>query len=95
MMVTTLVKEEWRSKIPAVTHVDNSSRHQSVTKESNLKFYKLIDSFNKRTGVPVLLNTSFNGPKEPIVETPGNAISTFLEIGLDFLIIGNFLISKK
>ena len=95
MMVTTLVKEEWRSKIPAVTHVDNSSRHQSVTKESHLKFYKLIDSFNKRTGVPVLLNTSFNGPKEPIVETPGNAISTFLEIGLDFLIIGNFLISKK
>jgi len=95
MMVTTLVKEEWRSKIPAVTHIDNSARHQSVTKESNPKFYKLIDSFNKRTGVPVLLNTSFNGPKEPIVETPGNAISTFLEIGLDFLIIDNFLISKK
>jgi len=94
MMVTTSVKEEWRTKIPAVTHIDNSARHQSVTKESNPKFYKLIDSFNKRTGVPVLLNTSFNGPKEPIVETPVNAISTFLEIGLDFLIIDNFLISK-
>jgi carbamoyltransferase len=94
MMVTTSVKEEWRTKIPAVTHIDNSARHQSVTKENNIKFYKLIDSFNKRTGVPILLNTSFNGPKEPIVETPEDAISTFLEIGLDFLIIDNFLISK-
>jgi len=95
MMVTTSVREEWRNKVPAITHIDNSARHQSVTKENNPKFYKLIDSFYNRTGIPVLLNTSFNGPKEPIVETPNDAISTFLEIGLDFLIIDNFLISKK
>ena len=94
MMVTTSVKEEWRNKIPAVTHIDNSARHQSVTKENNLKFYKLIDSFYKKTGVPVLLNTSFNGPTEPIVETPEDAILTFLNTGLDYLIIDNFLISK-
>jgi carbamoyltransferase len=95
MMVTTSVREEWRNKVPAITHIDNSARHQSVTQENNPKFYKLINSFYNRTGIPVLLNTSFNGPKEPIVETPNDAISTFLEIGLDFLIIDNFLISKK
>jgi len=94
MLVTTTVKDEWRSKIPAVTHIDNSARHQSVTKENNPKFYSLIDKFYKRTGVPVLLNTSFNGPKEPIVETPLNAINTFLETNLDILIINNIVIIR-
>jgi len=95
MLVTTKVKEEWRSKIPAVTHIDNSARHQSVTNESNNKFYNLLNSFYKKTGVPVLLNTSFNGPKEPIVESPTDAINTFIETGLDFLVLNNFIISKK
>ena len=94
MLVTTTVKEEWRSKIPAVTHIDYSARHQSVTEKNNPKFHKLISKFYKRTNVPVLLNTSFNGPKEPIVETPTDAIRCFYETGLDFLIINNFLISK-
>jgi len=93
-LVTTTVKEEWRTKIPAVTHIDNSARHQSVTETNNSKFYQLIKSFYDKTGVPVLLNTSFNGPKEPIVETPNDAIRCFYETGLDFLIINNFLISK-
>ena len=95
MLVTTTVKEEWRTKIPAVTHIDNSARHQSVTETSNNKFYKLIKSFYNKTGVPVLLNTSFNGPKEPIVETPTDAIRSFYETGLDFLVIGNFIVSKN
>jgi carbamoyltransferase len=95
MLVTTQVKEGWREKIPAVTHIDNSARHQSVTEENNPKFYKLIKSFYEKTGVPVLLNTSFNGPKEPIVESPEDAIKTFLEIGLDFLVIGDILLMKK
>jgi carbamoyltransferase len=95
MLVTTTVKEEWRKKIPAVTHVDNSARHQSVTELNNPKFYSLIKSFYNRTGVPVLLNTSFNGPKEPIVESPQDAINTFIETGLDFLVLENFLIKKK
>ena len=94
MLVTTTVKEEWRNKIPAVVHIDNSSRHQSVTEESNYKFYQLIHSFYKKTGVPVLLNTSFNGPHEPIVETPQNALSTFLSQGLDILVLGNYIITK-
>jgi len=94
MLVTTTVKEEWRNKIPAVTHIDNSARHQSVTEKNNLKFYKLISSFYNKTGVPVLLNTSFNGPHEPIVETPKEAIRTFLERGIDFLVINNFIISR-
>lgn len=94
MLVTTTVKEEWRNKIPAVTHIDNSARHQSVTESSNPKFYSLIKKFYEKTNVPVLLNTSFNGPSEPIVETPENAIDSFLENNLDFLVIGNFVISK-
>ena len=95
MLVTTTVKEEWRSKIPAVTHIDNSARHQSVTETSNPKFYQLIKSFYGRTRVPVLLNTSFNGPKEPIVETPEDAIRCFYETGLDHLVINNFIIHKN
>lgn len=94
MLVTTTVREEWRDKIPAVVHIDNSSRHQSVTENNNPKFYSLIQKFYEKTNVPVLLNTSFNGPKEPIVETPKEAIRTFLETNLDFLVINNFLISK-
>jgi carbamoyltransferase len=95
MLVTTTVKKEWRSKIPAVTHIDNSARHQSVTETSNPKFYQLIKSFYGRTRVPVLLNTSFNGPKEPIVETPEDAIRCFYETGLDHLVINNFIIHKN
>jgi carbamoyltransferase len=95
MLVTTTVKPEWREKIPAVTHIDNSARHQSVTSESNSKFYNLITKFYEKTNVPVLLNTSFNGPKEPIVETPTDAIKCFIETNLDFLVINNFLISKR
>jgi carbamoyltransferase len=94
MLVTTSVKEEWRDKIPAVTHIDNSARHQSVTEENNPKFYSLIKSFYDKTSVPVLLNTSFNGPSEPIVETPMDAINTFLDTNLDLLVIGNFIITK-
>ena len=95
MLVTTTVKEDWRAKIPAVTHIDNSARHQSVTEQSNFKFYSLIKKFYEKTGVPVLLNTSFNGPKEPMVETPSDAIKTFKETGLDFLILDNILIKKR
>jgi carbamoyltransferase len=95
MLVTTTVKEEWRHKIPAVTHVDFTARHQSVTEESNPRFYSLIKKFYEKTGVPVLLNTSFNGPKEPMVESPRNAIISFIETNLDYLVINNVLISKR
>ena len=94
MLLTTTVKEEWRNKIPSVTHIDNSARHQSVTLDSNPKFYNLIKKFYEMTGIPVLLNTSFNGPEEPIVETPRDAILTFLNTNLDYLVINNFIISR-
>lgn len=94
MLVTTEVKPEWRHKIPSVVHIDNSARHQSVTNENNPKFYELISKFNNRTGIPVLLNTSFNGPSEPIVETPTDAIKTLLDRKLDYLVINNFLIKR-
>jgi predicted NodU family carbamoyl transferase len=62
--------------------------------ENNPRFHSLISKFYEKTGVPVLLNTSFNGPHEPIVETPLNAINTFLSNNLDILVIGNVLITR-
>jgi carbamoyltransferase len=94
MLVTTTVKEEWRNKVPAITHIDNSSRHQSVTVENNPRFHSLISKFHEKTGVPVLLNTSFNGPHEPIVETPMDAIETFLSNNLDILVLNNIVITR-
>jgi len=94
MLVTTNVREEWKNKVPAIVHVDGSARHQSVTEENNPKFYSLIKNFYDKTGVPVLLNTSFNGPREPIVETPLDAIKTTLDRKLDYLVINNFLIKR-
>lgn len=95
MLVTTKVKNEWKDKIPAVVHFDGTSRIQSVTKENNEKYYKLITKFYEKTNIPVLLNTSFNGPSEPIVESPTDAIKTFLNTGLYSLVIGNFYIKRK
>jgi carbamoyltransferase len=94
MLTVTKVREEWRNKIPAVTHIDGSARPQSVTREMNEKFYKLISKFNEKTGIPCLLNTSFNGPHEPIIETPVEAINTFLRQKLDYLVLGNFLLTR-
>jgi carbamoyltransferase len=94
MLVTALVNEEWRTKIPAVTHIDNSARYQSVTPVSNPRFYQIINKFYEKTGIPVLLNTSFNGPHEPIVETPLDAIKTFESQNLDYLVVGNYIISQ-
>jgi carbamoyltransferase len=95
MLVTTEVKPEWRSKIPAVTHIDGTARYQSVTPDNNPKYHKLISKFNEVSGVPVVLNTSFNGPEEPIVETPTNAINTFLKRNLYALVLNNYLITRK
>ena len=84
-----------RSKVPAITHVDNSARIQTVHKETNLLFYKLIKKFKEKTGVPILVNTSFNVRGEPIVCTPTDAYNCFMSTHLDTLVIENFLIKKK
>ena len=87
--------KEIRSKIPAVTHVDNSARIQTVTKSSNKLFYNLLKSFKKFTKCPILVNTSFNIKDEPIVCNPSDAISCFFKTGMDILVIGNYMIRKK
>lgn len=94
MLVTAKVSDEWSNLIPAVIHIDGSSRFQSVTETSNFKFYCLLNSFYMLTGIPLLLNTSFNGPHEPIVETPENAIQTFKSRNLDILVLDKYLIYK-
>ncbi|MDP3014500.1 MAG: carbamoyltransferase C-terminal domain-containing protein, partial [Candidatus Subteraquimicrobiales bacterium] len=82
-------------KFPATTHVDGTSRIQTVSNKENELFYKLIREFYKLTGVPVVLNTSFNASNMPIVCTPQNAYRCFLQTEIDVLVIGNFIIYKK
>tara|TARA_B100000767_G_scaffold44619_1_gene38866 strand:+ start:292 stop:2130 length:1839 start_codon:yes stop_codon:yes gene_type:complete len=84
-----------RSEIPAVTHVDYSARIQTVHKETNEKYYKLIKKFKEKTNCPVIVNTSFNVRGEPIVNTPSDAFSCFMGTELDKLVIGNFYLEKK
>jgi carbamoyltransferase len=88
------VKKGWKNKIQAVCHVDNSARVQSVYRNINPKFYKLIEEYNKITNIPVLLNTSYNLNGEPIVCTPTDAIRTFFSCGLDVLVLGKYIIRK-
>jgi len=95
MLITTTVKEEWRNKIPAVVHVDNTSRIQSVRKDLNPFYHDLISKFLNLTGVPVVMNTSFNGPDEPVVETPYDAIRTFWKRNLDAVCVNNILIVRN
>ena len=94
MILTNPVKPEKRSVIPAVTHVDGSARPQTVEKEINPLYWRLIDEFGRRTGVYVVMNTSFNLRGEAIVHTPTDAIRTFISSGMDALVIGSFLVEK-
>ena len=83
-----------RSDIPAVTHVDYSARIQTVHIATNPRYYTLISAFQKQTGVPVLINTSFNVRGEPIVCSPEDAFRCFMGTDLDLLAIGNCLLRK-
>jgi carbamoyltransferase len=84
-----------RSLVPAVTHVDYSARVQTVHPETNPRFYRLIEAFHRKTGCPMLINTSFNVRGEPIVESPQDAYRCFMRTEMDFLVLGNYLIEKK
>jgi carbamoyltransferase len=84
-----------RSEIPAVTHVDYSARIQTVHKGTNLHFHRLLDEFGKRTGCPVLVNTSFNVRGEPIVCTPQDAYRCFMRTEMDYLVMENILLDKR
>ncbi len=93
MMKVFQVREEKRSVIPAVTHVDGSGRLQTVYKATNPKYYRLIEAFFRITGVPILLNTSFN-ENEPVVCRPEEALDCFLRTKMDILVIGNWMIMR-
>lgn len=94
-MITVIqVSDEWKSKIPAVVHVDGTARPQMVSKETNPRYWNLINEFRKITGIPLLLNTSFN-IQEPIVCTPGDAINTFKKANFDALVLENNLVIRK
>ena len=84
-----------RSDIPAITHVDYSARLQTVHKETNSRYYKLIKQFEKNTGCAVIINTSFNVRGEPIVCTPEDAYKCFMRTNIDYLILGNYLLAKE
>ncbi|MBU0500525.1 MAG: methyltransferase [Gammaproteobacteria bacterium] len=96
MLLVSDIKEEYREKIPAVTHYDGTGRVQTVTGEENPYFHALCrELVTRRGGAPVLLNTSFNVAGQPIVETPEEAIATFIGTNIDYLCIENLWISKR
>ena len=84
-----------RSKIPAVTHVDHSARIQTVNPTSDPRYHALIDAFSKKSGCPVIINTSFNVRGEPIVCSPQDAFRCFMRTEMDYLVIGNFILDKR
>jgi carbamoyltransferase len=94
MVLTAQVRPEKRSVIPSVTHVDGSARPQTVERDISSLYWRLINEFGQRTGVPVVMNTSFNLRGEPIVCSPTDAIRTFFSSGMDALVIGNFVVEK-
>lgn len=94
MLHTFNVKKQYRKNLPAIVHVDASTRPQTVSKKTNSRYYKLIKEFEKLSGFPIVLNTSFNGATEPIVCTPMDAILSFFSNSTDYLVIGNFVVSK-
>jgi carbamoyltransferase len=85
----TSVREEYKAKLPAITHVDGSARVQTVDYRHNLMFYKLLSLLGLRTGMPVVLNTSYNVNHQPIVCSEAEAIETFVEMEIDALYIAN------
>jgi carbamoyltransferase len=95
MLYVTDVHEQKRDVLPAITHVDGTGRLQTVSKELNPKYYSLIETFGEATGVPVVLNTSFNLKGEPIVNTPGEAFNSFSKSGMDMLVLGNYIVDKN
>ncbi len=94
MLYVVDVKNAKRDLIPAVTHVDGTARLQTVSKELNPRYYQLIETFGQATGIPILLNTSFNLKGEPIVNTPHEAFHTFSQSGMDVLVLGDYVIEK-
>jgi carbamoyltransferase len=94
MLQTFYVRDEFRSVLPAITHVDGSSRIQTVSEEQNPRYYELLKALEKRTGRAIVLNTSFNDAGEPIVCSPQDALRCYYATGFDALAIGDYLLEK-
>jgi len=94
MLAVCRIKKEWQARIPAICHVDGTARPQIVKKDNNPLYYDLIKEFGKISGVPILINTSFNVSNEPIVSSPEDAYRCFCGTEIDYLVLGNFLITK-
>lgn len=94
MLLAKHVRPEWRDRIPAIVHVDGTARVQTIRENQNERLYRLLKEFDALTGVPVLINTSFNVKGEPIVETPQDALACFLSTDMDYLALHDMLISK-
>ncbi len=94
MTIACKVKDGWGKKIPSTTHINGTARVQTVSRKFNSKYHSLLEKFNKNTGLPVVLNTSFNIRGQPIVEKPLDAVATFAGSGLDCVIIENYLLIK-
>jgi carbamoyltransferase len=88
------IRPEWRERLPAVTHVDGTGRLQTVDKQSNPLYHALISAFQRRTGVGLVLNTSFN-ENEPIVDTPEQALDCFARTDMDALCLGRYVLLKN
>jgi carbamoyltransferase len=95
MSVVLQVRPAWREKLGAVTHVDGTARVQTVARDAHPRYWELIRAFGQRTGVPILLNTSFNNHAEPIVDSARDAVACFLTTGLQALVIGDWLVTKR
>ena len=95
MLYVVDVRENKRELLPAITHVDGTGRLQTVHQDASPRYYRLIETFGQATGVPVVLNTSFNLKGEPIVNTPQEAFSTFSRSGMDVLVLGNSIVEKS
>jgi carbamoyltransferase len=95
MLYVVPVRQDQQQNLPAVTHVDGTGRLQTVFRDQSPRYYSLIERFGQATGVPVLLNTSFNLKGEPIVSTPANAFNTYSNSEMDAVVLGNFLVEKS
>ncbi|MDX6513967.1 MAG: carbamoyltransferase, partial [Gaiellaceae bacterium] len=94
MVLVYKTRPEKRDQIPAVNHVDDTGRLQTVERDVSPRYYRLIEEFGKQTGVPVILNTSFN-ENEPIVMTPEQAVETFAKTRMDVLVLGNLVVRRN
>ena len=95
MLFVVPVRPQYRGSLPAVTHVDGTARVQTVTNATNERFYEMLNAFGVKSGMPILLNTSFNVKGQPIVCTPTEAINTFLAAGLHAMVMGDFMVTAK